>query len=242
MRKAITPYSILSQQLYASVFALLGGLLSTGAQAEMSGVYSPYVNQHERELEYSIVLRGVGDGPVAMHRLSAAYAWNDQISTELYALSESLYPGGQRLRGYEAELLWQIGEQGQYWADFGMLFEYEHFDDIQREISTTLLIERPLTQQLILSLNARAEYEYRRDRQDELETALYARLRYLYRPSFEPALELYLDDQDYAFGPALSGSTRLAPGRQIRWSFGVPLGFTRRSPDVSMRAAIELEF
>ena len=221
---------------------LFGAALTPLAQADTNGVYSPYVNQTERELEYSVVVRGIGDGPISLQRLSASYAWNDAFATELYVISDTLGAGDQRVRGYEVEALWQIGEQGQYWADFGVLFEYEHFDDDLRELSAGLLLERQLSQQLLLSVNALLEYEYRKDRQDELETALYARLRYLYRPSLEPALELYLDDRDYAFGPALSGSARLAPGKQLRWSLGLPMGFTRRSPDLSLRAAVEFEF
>lgn len=212
------------------------------AWADTNGVYSPYVNQAERELEYAVVLRGIGDHPISLQRLSAGFAWNDQVATEIYLLSDTLNARDQRVRGYEAELLWQLGEQGQYWADFGLLFEYEHFDDDLRELSAGLIIERQLSQQLVLTLNTIMEYEFRPEQPDELETALYARLRYLYRRSLEPALELYLDDSDYAFGPALSGSSRLSPGKQLRWSLGMPLGFTRRSPDVSLRAALEFEF
>lgn len=221
---------------------ILALALAPNTHAEISGVYSPYVNQAERELEYSIVFRGVGDRPISLQRLSASYAWNDQLAGELYVLSDTLSSGKGRLRGYEAEVLWQLGEQGQYWADLGLLFEYEHYGKDLRELSAGLLIERQLSQELVLSVNAFLEYEYRHDRQDELETAVYARLRYLYRRSLEPALELYLDDQDYALGPALLGSYRLAPGKQVRWSVGIPIGLTERSADVSLRAALEFEF
>ena len=217
-------------------------LVAQIALAETNGVYSPYVNQTERELEYAVVLRGIGDERVSLQRLSAAYAWNDHLAAEIYLVSDTLNVSGQRLRGYEAELLWQLGEQGQYWADFGMLFEYEHFDNELRELSAGILLERALNQRWIISVNGLLEYEFRKDLPSDLDTAFYARLRYLYRRSLEPALELYLDDNDYAFGPALSGSARLAPGKQVQWSLGLPLGFTRRSPDISLRAAIEFEF
>jgi high-affinity iron transporter len=233
MRARISSTKVL---LLCSVFG------AHAALADTNGVYSPYVNQTERELEYGLVLRGIGDNAVSLQRLSASYAWNDHFASEIYVFSETLDARDQRLRGYEAELLWQIGEQGQYWADYGLLFEYEHFDGDLHELSAGLLVERQLSQRWLLSVNTFLEYEVRRNRPDEFETALYARLRFLYRRSLEPALELYLDDTDYAFGPALSGSGRLAPGKQLRWSLGLPLGFTRRSPDISLRAAIEFEF
>lgn len=233
---------LVARRMRKTAITIVFVALSLPCQADTNGVYSPYVNQSERELEYSIVLRNVTDSPISLQRLSAAYAWTDQLSTEFYVLADTLGAGGRRVRGYEAEVLWQLGEQGQYWADFGLLFEYEHFDGGLREVSAGLVVERQVSQQLLLSVNALLEYEYRKDRQDELETALHARLRYLYRRSLEPALELYLDDQDYAVGPALLGSLRIAPGKQMRWSVGIPMGFTDRSADVSVRAALEFEF
>ncbi|MCB1628729.1 MAG: hypothetical protein KDI48_13470, partial [Xanthomonadales bacterium] len=112
---------------------------------------------------------------------------------------------------------------------------------LEREASISLLIEKELAQRWVGTINAQLEYEFG-DIDTELETALRAQLRYLHSPALEPALDLYLDDQDYAIGPTLLGAHRLAPGRQLRWELGLPIGLTDRTPDVGLRLSLELEF
>jgi len=64
-----------------------------------------------------------GDDKVLLNRAGMGYAWNDKIFTEVYLLTESITHEGEQIRGYEAELKWQITEQGEYWADWGLLLE-----------------------------------------------------------------------------------------------------------------------
>lgn len=225
------------------VALLLALLASAPTRAEMRGVYHPYVTQGEREIEYGVTWRGVGDKVLSLQRASLSYAWNDRLSTELYLLSEGTAHGGQRVRQFEIEAVWQIGEQGQYWADWALTFEVERTrGSDENELSIGVLWEKELGNRWVATANAYLESEFGGDVDDELETGFRGQLRFLHSPAFEPAIEIYLDDEDYAAGPAVLGAIKLSPGRQFRWEFGVPLGLTGRTPSVNVRLDIELEF
>jgi hypothetical protein len=226
--------------------SLLGALLlanATGVAAITNGVYHPYVNEGEREIEYGLVLRGSGDEQLSLQSASFAYAWTDRISTELYLLSEQPEHGGGRARAYELEVKWQLTEQGEYSSDWGLLLEAEAGrGGDQYEIAAGVLWEKELGRRWVAAANAILEYEFGADVGDEFETAFRGQLRYLRAPTLEPAVEIYLDDQDYAAGPALLGAWRLGVAKQLRWEFGVLFGIGHGTPDTSLRGSVEFEF
>lgn len=220
-------------------FVVLQGCAG-GALAATNGVYHPYVNQGERELEYGISLRGMSR---SFQRVSIGYAWTDRLATELYLLSESPSHGGSRARAFEFEARWQLTEQGEYAADWGLIFEAaSNYDGQQHEVAAGILMEKELGHRWVATANALLEFEFGEDLANEFETAFRGQLRYLRSPAFEPAFEIYLDDLDYAAGPAAMGAIRLAPGRQLRWELGYLFGINAATPDTSLRAAIEFEF
>lgn len=211
--------------------------------AEMDRVYHPYVEQSERELEYGFTLRDIKCEKELLNRAGIGYAWNDKIFTEIYLLTESITHEGEQIRGYEAEVKWQITEQGEYWADWGLLLEAGTARDISsHEIAVGVLWEKELASRWVATANAIAEYEYGRDITDEFETALRAQLRYHHSMAIEPAFEFYLDDQDWAAGPALMGTVKLSGRKQIRWELGLLFGLDKETPDSSLRGGIEFEF
>ena len=178
-----------------------------------------------------------------MQQISLGYGWNERWSTELYLLREFPSHGDGRARGWEFEARYQLTEQGEYASDWGLLFELEQGDDSDRhEVAAGVLWEKELGHRWVAAANALLEYEFGADVGNEFETAFRAQLRYLHRAAFEPALELYLDDQDYALGPAALGAWRLGPGRQLRWQVGLLFGIDRDTPKHSLRTALELEF
>lgn len=222
---------------------LLTAVITAQVHAEMNRVYHPYVEQHERELEYGFTLRDLGGDKVLLNRAGIGYAWNDKIFTEVYLLTESINHQGEAIRGYEAELKWQITEQGEYWADWGLLLEAGTAKDISsHEFAAGILWEKELASRWVAAANVIAEYEYGRDIEDEFETALRAQLRYRYSVAIEPALELYLDDQDWAAGPALMGTVKLSSRKQLRWELGLLFGLDAKTPESSLRGGIEFEF
>lgn len=211
--------------------------------AATPGVYHPYVNLHEREIEYGLTYRGLGDSALALQRASVAYAWTDRLSTELYLLSEFPSHGDARARAMEFEARYELTEQGEYSSDWGLLFEAEFGDDSQRnEVAAGVLWEKELGHRWVGAANALIEYEFGSDVENEFEAAFRGQVRYLHRPAFEPAIELYLDDQDYAAGPAFLGAARLGPGKQLRWELGLLFGIDGETPDRSVRANVEFEF
>jgi hypothetical protein len=211
--------------------------------AATPGVYHPYVNLQEREIEYGFVQRGIGDSALALQRASIGYAWSDRLATEIYFLSEFPSHGDQRARAFEVEARYELTEQGEFSSDWGLLLEAEIGDDSERhEIGAGVLWEKELGHRWVAAANALVEYEFGGDVENELEAALRAQLRYLHRATFEPAFELYLDDQDYAAGPALLGAAKVGPGRQLRWELGLLIGIDGETPDRSLRASIEFEF
>jgi len=229
-------YGIGSALLFIAVNA-------TQVHAEINRVYHPYVEQHERELEYGFTLRDLDHGQVLLNRAGAGYAWNDEIFTEVYLLTESITHEGEQIRGYEAELKWQITEQGEYWADWGLLLEAGTAKDISsHEFSAGILWEKEFASSWVATANAIAEYEYGSESKGEGETALRTQLRYRYNIAFEPALEFYLDDQDRAAGPALMGTVKLSGRKQLRWELGLLFGLDADTPEFSLRGGIEFEF
>jgi hypothetical protein len=223
--------------------AALLALLSPWAAADISRVYHPYVEQNERELEYGAVWRDVNQDALLLQRTGIGYAWTERWFGEVYWLTESVTHEGEQVRGYEAEIKWQITEQGEYWADWGLLVEAARAQDRDhKEVALGLLMEKEINSHWVTTANLFAEYEFGDDLVDEFETALRAQLRYRLSPAIEPALELYLDDQDWAAGPALTGIQKLAPGKQLRWELGWLFGLDAETPENNLRLAIEFEF
>jgi len=229
---------------YSALSAVL--LIALGAmpvQAEMNRVYHPYVEQNERELEYGFTLRDLGEDNVLLNRAGIGYAASERIFTEVYLLTESITHEGEQIRGYEAELKWQITEQGEYWADWGLLLEAGTAKDISsHEFAAGILWEKEVASDWVAAANIIAEYEYGGDIEDEFETALRAQLRYRSSIAFEPALELYLDDQDWAAGPAFMGAVKLSGRKQVRWELGLLFGLDTKTPESNLRGGIEFEF
>lgn len=231
------------RNLALSSLLLFGVMHAAQTHAEINRVYHPYVEQGERELEYGFTLRDLGGDEVLLNRAAVGYAWNDKIFTEIYLLTETLSHDGEEIRAYEAELKWQITEQGEYWADWGLLLEAGTARDISsHEFAAGILWEKEVANRWVATANAIAEYEFGSDIEAELEAAVRAQLRYRYSAVLEPALEFYLDDQDWAAGPAFMGTIKFSGRKQLRWELGLLFGLDADTPESSLRGGIEFEF
>ncbi len=225
------------------LFFLLMFFGACNAHAELNRVYHPYVEQHEREIEYGSVWRDVTGENIMLQRAGFGYAWAEHWFGEVYLLTESVTHDGEQIRGYEAEIKWQMTEQGEYWADWGLLLEAGSAHDIDsRELALGLLMEKEISPSWVGTMNIFAEYEFGNDIKDEFETALRGQLRYRYSSAFEPAIEFYLDDQDWAAGPAITGIQKISAGKQLRWELGWLFGLDKDTPDNNLRLGIEFEF
>jgi hypothetical protein len=211
--------------------------------ADITHVYHPYIEQNEREIEYGSTLRNVGDHSQQLENVGLGYAFSEHFFAEMYVLSESLDHDDDKVRGYELELKWQLTEQGEYSADWGFMLESGATSDWRSdEIAAGVLWEKELTGRWVGTMNGFLEYEYGSEIDNEFETAFRGQLRYRWTQAVEPALEMYLDDKDYAAGPVLTGVQRFGEGRRIKWEFGWLVGLDSVTPDNTLRGLLEYEF
>lgn len=208
-------------------------------------VYHPYVNPLEREFEFRSILLQDDDENLdgsGLYRVAFAHAFAERWRGEFYLIAADRPQESFALAGYELELKWQLTEQGEYFSDWGMLFEFEHERDTDiQELRTSVLTEKEFGI-LTGTLNLSAVYEWGDAINNEFETELAAQLRYRYAPLFEPAIELYVGQAFSGVGPVALGSARFGAGRKLRWELGVILGVNSTSPDQIWRAMLEYEF
>ena len=228
----------------ACLLSMAGIVLADGSVIDK--VYHPYVEQLEWELEWRMIHED--ENPVSgekrrqTHKLGLGHAFAEYVFAEVYLIGERSSDQSLDLSAYEAEVLWQLSEQGEYALDYGLLFELEkeHKEDAW-EYSTALLLEKELGQ-YSATANVGLTYEWGDDIADELESFLAAQARYRYSPRLEPALELYLGEDTAGLGPVLLGAHRLGIMQAMRWEFGVILGLDSATPDYTVRALLEYEF
>jgi len=208
-------------------------------------IYHPYVQPEEHEIEFRAVIENEADrssGDERIYRLGYGQSFNDRWFGEIYLIGVKNDDQALRLQEYELEALWQITEQGEYFADWGMLFELEkeRSEDVM-EISTALLIETEW-RRWTGTANIYGIYEFGEDIDNEFETALTLQTRYRYSRVFEPAAELYLGEDTVGLGPTMMGSWPLGGARQLRWEGGLIFGLDSDTPDQTLRVLLEYEF
>ncbi|HAU08968.1 MAG TPA: hypothetical protein DCS16_04440, partial [Gammaproteobacteria bacterium] len=107
---------------------------------------------------------------------------------------------GFELSALEFELKWQLTEQGEYSADWGLVFELEHgVEQDLDELSVGLLLEKEFGR-WSATANLFAIQEWGEDIKSEFETAFGLQARYRYSRLFEPALEFYLGQDTIGLG------------------------------------------
>lgn len=230
--------------------SLLSAVIAGQSAAHADGgiidkIYHPYVQPQERELELRSSLEQGSkspDGNRQLWHLGYGMSLRDNIFGELYLIGEKNSEDSLRVSEYEAELLWQITEQGEYAADWGLLFEFATSDDLdEQEIATTLLAETEW-RQWSGTVNLTAAYEFGDDISNEFETAAALQLRYRLSMALEPALEIYSGEDILGAGPVLLGNYRLGPGKQLHWEGGLIFGLDDSTADRTFRLLLEYEF
>ena len=218
-------------------------LLADGGNIDK--VYHPYVQPLEKEIEWRALYQRDNDRQrdrVQKHRLGYGQSINENWFAEIYLIGEKSRDESFGIDEIELEALWQITEQGEYAADWGMLFEYERsIDDNINEVSTSLLAERQWGR-WAGTANLGLLYEWGSDIDNELETTLALQGKYRYSRSIEPAVELYSSEGDTGVGPVLLGSQSLGGRKQLRWEAGVIYGVDDDVADRTYRLLMEFEF
>lgn len=213
------------------------------ARAEIDKVYHPYVEPGETEAELRSIYESDDDAARdgrALTRLGIGRSFTERLFLEGYLIGEDRPGSGFQLEAYELEARLQLTEQGEYWADWGALFELERERESgEWEAASALLFEKE-SGRWSTTVNLGLEYA---SEAEEFESALAAQLRYRRSPRFEPAVELYAGEETLGIGPVIAGAEALGPGgRQIYWELGVIAGLDDDTPDRSLRFLVEYEF
>ena len=93
-------------------------------------VYHPYVQILEKEIEYRALYEQDGDEAVdgrSRHRLGYGQALSDRFFVELYLTGVEEPGGDPNLESYEAEVKWQLTEQGKYDNDWGSCLSWKKY-------------------------------------------------------------------------------------------------------------------
>lgn len=209
-------------------------------------IYHPYVQPEEKEFEVRVSLQSddesnLTDG-VDTYRFAYGQSLNDRWFVEAYLIGQKTTENSFDLKAAELEFLWQLTEQGEYAADWGVLFELERsLDDDFSEVAMAMLVERQWNK-WVGTANAHLIYEWGSDIKNEMETGLALQARYRYSRELEPALEVYIGEGSKGIGPVLLGTTRLGQKKQLRWETGIIAGLSDDTPDVTFKFLLELEF
>jgi hypothetical protein len=209
-------------------------------------IYHPYVEQLEWELEWRMTHENenprTGVERTQLHRLGLGHGVGEYLFAEAYLIGQRSADDSLDLYAYELETLWQLSEQGEYFLDYGLLFELEkeHDEDVW-EYATTLLLEKEFGR-YSTTANLGLIYEWGDDIDNEWETSLALQGRYRMSPQLEPALELYVGQDTLGLGPVLMGMERLGAAQALRWEAGIIFGADNDTADYTLRAMLEYEF
>jgi high-affinity iron transporter len=217
-------------------------------------VYSPLVEQGEKAIE----LRGHYDfdGSDTLdggQQYKAEFEWSPvaRWRTELLAKFEQEPGGNLDTTEIAWENVFQLTEQGQYWADFGAIVEYAHSleDGGHDALELGLLAQKDVGRH-----EARVNLMFERELTGGADTELeYAwQYRYRFREGFEPGLEMYgglgeigdtgaFNDHEQQLGPAMFGKLRTANGA-FKYEAGLLFGLNAETPDTTFRFLLEYEF
>lgn len=208
-------------------------------------VYHPYVDALEHELEYRVVVPDEEDEfytPAQLHRLSLGTALGSKVFTELNVIGEKDRGGGFAIEAWELETKWQLTEQGEYSADFGLLFEYEaQRHGRGQEAKVGLLTEKEWGR-WSGAANLHLINEWGGINGSEFETAFTAQIRRRGVPLFEPGLELYAGQGTRGVGPVIQGTAVTGVRRSLHWEAGVIFGLDESSAPSTWRLLFEYEF
>ncbi|MBJ2127947.1 hypothetical protein JC525_03255 [Alteromonas sp. IB21] len=233
--------------LKRAFFSLITFLLLFASQVRADNftvdkVYHPYVLPFEREFEWRLTSRQNDDGNVLMQRFSFGHALSEFLILEAYVVGARDENEDFGVEGYELELRWMMTEQGQYWADWGTLFELEkqHNTD-DWEVKAGLLTEKEFGQ-FSLTTNITVVYEWGETVANEWESEFKAKFRYRWLPEIQPGVEVYVAEDFIGVGPAFMGIKRYDRQKQLKWELGFIAGLNGDSKDHTLRMSLEYEF
>jgi len=224
--------------LTASVAAVADGLV-------VDKIYHPYVDALETEIELRSVFQDEQPNltnKAQVHQFAIGKALSDKVFAEVYMIGGKDRARGFENEAWEAEIKWQLSDQGEYSADWGVVVEYEDENtrDIQ-EFAVGIIAEKEFSR-WSGTANFFMIREWGDDIRSEYETTLGLQARYRYSPLLEPTVEFYAGQDTRAIGPVLQGTMPLGIRKNLHWEAGVIFGLDSVSANKTWRMLLEYEF
>jgi hypothetical protein len=241
--------------VFCALFSVNISLTAPAYAGPADYVYTPIVEEGEREIDFKIGSASKQDEPTASATsLGFGYAPNAWWFSEFYAK----YPregGSTKFDAFEWENRFQLTETGKYPVDIGFVVELERPRDhaegwelrfgplFQTEVGKVqlngnLLFERHYwsvePSSMVMLYQAQAKYRYTQ----QLEFGMQALGEMSPWRSWNTGSE-----QTHAIGPAIFGKIPVGAGRsKISYNVGLLFGLTKASADRTLRAQVEYEF
>lgn len=221
--------------------ALLALVLNAPVLADgtsIDKVYHPYVQPLEREVE----LRMISANGEEKYRLGLGKSLSDRLFIEGYLITTNTNSDNLDFDAYEIELKYQLTEQGEYSADWGVIAELEkaHSNDIWEAKAGLISVKE--WGRWVGTANFLVIYEWGDLIKNEIESSLALQARYRYSRFFEPAIELYSSQNTRGLGPVVMGDIKLSGRKKLHWEAGAILGLDTKTADNTWRLLTEFEF
>jgi len=205
-------------------------------------VYHPYVLPNEREIEWRLFSQQDSNDNGLGQRFAFGQSLSDKVMLEFYLVGERDLDNDFSLTSYEVETRWMLTEQGQFWADWGLLFEIEKEQKQKNwEVTAGVLVEKEFGR-TSFTFNAFLIHEWGNTIESEFEVELRFQYRYRLLEQIQPAIELYSGENYLGLGPAFMGIQRFEGQKQLKWELGFITGIDSRSKGHTLRVAVEYEF
>ena len=178
------PIRILTFILFSLCSCISATVFADGNSVDK--VYHPYVIPTEIEIEWRGIFQSDKKESLdnqQTQRLGIGASFIENWFTEIYIIGETTAIDNFKTTSVEIEAIVQLTEQGEYSADWGLLFELErNFDRNITELAAALLVEKEWGR-WVGALNAYIEFEKLDDEnRSEIETFFATQLRATFVP------------------------------------------------------------
>lgn len=227
-----------------TLLLLLGAGNAMADGSSIGKVYLPYVQPLEKEIEYRITDEHYhpGNTRVTSHKLGVGSAFAERWFVELYGVAEDDNSSSLSMEAAELEVRYQLTEQGEYAADWGVQCEFERYHDINaQEVKIGFLTARDFDS-ITTVANLFLIREWGSDIVSENELSASVQARYRMNPSFEPGLEYFASEETRALGPVIMGELPISSGQKLFWHLGYIFGLDDDTADRTVKLQLEYEF
>lgn len=226
--------------IFILLFIYVGNVLADGMVVDK--VYHPYVLPNEREFEWRLMSRQTDSNSLNSQRMAYGHSLSETVMIEGYLVAEKTVTEDFSLQAYEIEIRWMLTEQGELWADWGVLFEVEkQHQSNDWEVTSGIIFEKEFGR-TSLTMNLFGIYEWGETIDDEMEVECRVQYRYRWLPQIQPAIEVYSGENYFGVGPAFMGIQRFDRQKQLKWEAGFITEISNSGKDHSLRIALEYEF